>query len=192
MTDNRYLISINKVDDDKRIVYSVVYPSMIVDTYGDFTDGDTLRKAAHDFMRDGSPFLVDTMHDESPNGSYVIESYMVEDEKSEYPKDSWVVGIKVENRALWDEVKSGKINGISLSFLARSEPVVAEIDVDKFEIKETKPGGDDNHTHLFWVTRNDDGRIVDGLTSTDNGHSHKIRRGTATEQTNKHGHRLEV
>ncbi|MGQ7174092.1 XkdF-like putative serine protease domain-containing protein, partial [Escherichia sp. R-CC3] len=37
-------------DEEKRLVYGIVYEPDTLDAHGDFTDAETIEKAAHEFM----------------------------------------------------------------------------------------------------------------------------------------------
>ena len=183
-------LRIKRTDEERRIIYAEAYPSNIVDTYGDFTDREELEKCAHKFLAEGLINNVDTMHNEVPNGSFVVESFFAKKNDPDYNEDSWVVGIKITDQETWDKVKSGKLSGLSISILTKADPVVAEIETDVIEFNETYPASD-GHTHLFFMTYNEDGVVNAGRTSTDQGHSHTIRRGTSTEETKGHTHRID-
>jgi hypothetical protein len=56
------------------------------------------------------------------NGVNVVESWIVEDAEKDkqqvfgmdYPKGTWMIMMKVEEDAVWDKVKNGKLNGFSV------------------------------------------------------------------------------
>lgn len=56
------------------------------------------------------------------NGVNVVESWIVEDPEKDkqqvfgmdYPKGTWMIMMKVEEDAVWDKVKNGKLNGFSV------------------------------------------------------------------------------
>lgn len=110
-------IRIVKSDEEKGLIYGVVYEPDTVDTQGDWADGPTIERAAHDFLIKGKVRMVDTMHDYSPIDGGVVESFIKNGEAKNYPdaKDgSWLVAIKPDDMTKM-KVKSGEYRGISLS-----------------------------------------------------------------------------
>lgn len=108
-------------DDEKRLLYGVVYAPDEVDSHGDQADADTIEEAAHGFM--AAP-LVGIQHEkEAP--ARVVESYIARQDliigKRVVTKGSWVVAIKVEDDELWGQVKQGAFGGLSLGGYAERE-----------------------------------------------------------------------
>ena len=110
-------VPIAKIDDEKRMVYGVVYSPDEKDTQGDWTTAAEIEKAAYDFMRNLSLHNVDKSHSWTPEGAYVAESWIIrkgdglfQDEKP----GSWAVGIRIEKPELWQEVKKGDIAALSM------------------------------------------------------------------------------
>ena len=117
-------IRIEKTDGEKRMVYGIVYAPDELDSDGDYTDGDEIEKAAHEFMIEGrSAFSVDKQHDYNPEYGYVAESWIVKDSDPLFPEDAgaWAVGIKVVDDETWEQIKKGEITGISMAGNARFE-----------------------------------------------------------------------
>jgi hypothetical protein len=56
------------------------------------------------------------------NGVSVVESWIVDDPAKDkqqvfgmnYPKGTWMISIKIEDDAIWQKVKDGKLNGFSV------------------------------------------------------------------------------
>lgn len=56
------------------------------------------------------------------NGVSVVESWIVDDPKKDkqqvfgmdYPKGTWMISMKIEDDAIWEKVKNGKLNGFSV------------------------------------------------------------------------------
>jgi len=100
-----------------------------------FSEG-TIRKAAELFLIKGNQNNATLEHSEELNGLSIVESWIVEDkeyDKSrayglEYPIGTWVVMMKVNNKAIWDEyVKEGKVKGFSIEgWFAQRESVNLE------------------------------------------------------------------
>lgn len=184
-----HFVRIKKIDEEKRIVYGEVYAPNVLDTYGDFMTAEDIELMAHRFMKLANmQQAIDTNHDEQPNGSYPVESFIAREGDPEYTPGSWVLGTKIEDDNLWADIKKGEINGYSFQALVRKLAVVVNIDMtpDNFGVTEEADG----HFHFFWVEFDDDGRVKKGRTSEDEGHYHEIKRGTATEKADGHAHRI--
>lgn len=183
------LKSIDALDEEKQIIYSEVYAPMQLDTYGDAMLPDDIEKMAHEFLTNNDlTKVVDTNHDNIANGSYIIESFIARKDDPNFTEGAWVVGIKVPDSLVWKKVKRGELSGLSMEALVYKVPAVADIEVDLEKISQTEEA--ENHTHLFYVEYTPDGVVAGGRTSTDMGHSHEIKAGTATEPTNGHAHRI--
>ena len=96
----------------------------------------TIRKAAELFLIKGNQNNATLEHSEELNGLSIVESWIVEDQQYdksrayglEYPVGTWVVMMKVNNKAIWDEyVKEGKVKGFSIEgWFAQRESVNLE------------------------------------------------------------------
>jgi len=116
-------------DDDKRLVYGIVYEPDVVDTQGDYTDSIEIEKGAHRFME----FYQDIgeAHFVTSPDIKLVESYIapadfditnpITKELQKVQKGSWVIVVKVYNDKVWDEVKDGKLTGFSFEGTARGE-----------------------------------------------------------------------
>lgn len=110
-------IPILKVDEDKRLVYGIVYSPDEVDSQGDTMSGGDIIEMSYNFMKSERNTQIDKDHNEKPNEGFVAESWIVKGGDSVFPKEktgSWAVGIKVESNETWKLVKSGKISGLSI------------------------------------------------------------------------------
>jgi len=180
---------IKKTDDDRRIIYAEVYAPYTLDTYGDMMLPEDIELMAHRFLQiKDLHSTVDTNHDNIPNGSYPIESFIARKGDPDFTEGAWVVGTKVVDDEIWARVKSGELNGYSMQSIVRMVPAVAEVQValDSVGITEESEG----HKHWFYVQLDDEGRVKGGRTSNDMGHVHEIKKGTATEMSYSHAHRF--
>ena len=120
------------IDEEKRIV---VGPAMVPDLrifrkdskgnpYYVYFSAETIKMIAEKYMRNKYIDNNDQMHDgKAVKDVYVIESWIkesAEDKSSMYgfgdmPINTWFVSMKVKNPAIWDKVKSGQLNGFSVS-----------------------------------------------------------------------------
>jgi hypothetical protein len=128
---NQQRIEFAEVDKEKRIVLG---PALIPDKpiYRKNDDGEefyvyfskaTVRKAMEMFMSFGNQNNMTLEHEHNIRGLSVVESWLVEDDEHDkskkygldVPKGTWMVSIKVNNEAIWNEyVKSGKVKGFSI------------------------------------------------------------------------------
>lgn len=179
---------VKKVDEDKQIVFGEVYAPHVIDTYGEMMLPDDIEIMAYRFMEMSHlRRSIDTGHDEISNGSYPIESFIAREGDPDYTPGAWVLGVKVVDENVWASVKKGELNGFSFQAMVRKLPAVVELTVTRDNFGETEQV--ESHSHLYFVELNDDGKVVRGRTTSDNGHSHVIVSGTATEPTNGHAHR---
>lgn len=107
-----------KSDEEKQMVYGIVYAPDQLDTQGHFTDAATIEKMAYDFMKNGRNGNIDIHHNYNPINGFVAESWIIKGNDPVFPDEpvgSWAVGIKVEDETIWEDIKKGKIAGISLA-----------------------------------------------------------------------------
>lgn len=85
---------------------------------------DTIEKSAQRFFKNGYQGNISLQHEVPVDSVYVFESYIVDKERGISPKDldlpdgSWCVSMKVEDKALWDKIKTtGLLNGFSIETL---------------------------------------------------------------------------
>lgn len=129
-------VSISKTDEEKRLVYCIVYSPDEVDAHGDAMKAEEIEKAAHHFLFEGRTDQVDKQHDEEPDEGRVVESYIIGKNDANFPDDpagSWAVVIKVLDDDTWEEVKKGDITGVSLQGMCTTEQ--PEQDAEKNLIK---------------------------------------------------------
>ena len=128
-------IDIAKTDDDKRLVFGIVYSPGEIDSQGDITDAAEIEKAAYAFLKtsrtgDG----VDKYHTfTAESGAFVAESWLVRKGDPVFldqPEGSWAVAIKIDDDDLWSAVKSGEIGGLSMGGRADVEQVEKSVDID--------------------------------------------------------------
>ena len=121
-----------QADDEKRIVLG---PAMIPDQkifrkdnmgnpYYVFFSPETIKMIAEKYMRNKYTDNNDQMHDgKAVKDVYVVESWIKEDENDkstkygygDLPVGTWFVSMKVKNDDTWNKVKSGVLNGFSVS-----------------------------------------------------------------------------
>ena len=111
-------ISFKKSDDEKGIVYGIVYSPEQKDTDGDFASADEIIKAAYSFMKERNTTNVDKQHSFENVEAFVAESWIVKEGDPVFPDEpvgSWAVAIKLESDELKKAVKDGDIAGLSMA-----------------------------------------------------------------------------
>lgn len=122
-------IDIAKTDEEKQLVYGVVYAPDEADAHGDAMTKAEIEKAAHNFLAKARTSNVDTQHDFQADDGLIVESAVLKKDDDFYPggkEGSWVVAIKVTNEDTWEAVKKGDLKGISLAGKAVAEEVEKE------------------------------------------------------------------
>lgn len=120
------IVSIKKIDEEKRIVYGIVYSPEETDSQGDVASAQEIEKAAYAFMKNSRTKKVDKDHDEVPDEGYVAEIWITKEVDALFPEDpqgSWAVGIKVEKDDTWQAIKKGEITGFSMMGRAVADQV---------------------------------------------------------------------
>lgn len=111
-------IAFKKSDDEKGIVYGIVYAPEQIDTDGDFASSDEIIKASYTFMKERNTTNVDKQHSFENVDAFVAESWIVKEGDPVFPDEpvgSWAVAIKLESEELKKAVKDGDIAGLSMA-----------------------------------------------------------------------------
>lgn len=117
--------------DDKKM--ELLGPAMIPDMeiyrkdpdtgaeYNVYFSKETIRQIAQVFFKKQFNNNVNLAHTDIPAHSYIFQSYIVDEEKGinspkgmKVPDGSWIVGMKVTDKEVWNDVKSGKVKGFSV------------------------------------------------------------------------------
>lgn len=76
------------------------------------------------FMKNGLTRSMNVEHDAKQNAnSFIFQSFIVDDKikapeiLGAVPLGSWVIGVQVEDKKLWEDIKAGKRNGFSIEGL---------------------------------------------------------------------------
>lgn len=176
------MLRIRKIDEHQQIVEGEVYSPGSIDTHGDTMTAEEIAKMAHRFLQNVSlSKSIDAMHDNVPKDAYPVESFIARAGDPDYTAGAWVLAVKVVDPILWQAVKSGEINGYSFEAYVTKTNTVVMVETVPLSLGVTEPDPEDGHVHYFAVKIDDEGKVVDGNTSTTNGHSHQVLRGTATQ-----------
>lgn len=112
-------VRIAKVDDEKHLVYGVVYAPDDADAHDDFATAEEIEKAAHNFLaKSNTQKAVDTQHNLVPeDGVTIVESAIIKGKHSILtgePDGTWFIVTKIDNEEIWKSVKDGTYTGYSL------------------------------------------------------------------------------
>lgn len=114
------------LDDEKM---ELLGPAMIPDQlifrrnedgyeYNVFFSKDTIRSISQSFFKGGFQSNMNIEHSNVNAESYVFQSMIVDTAKGislmDYPDGTWVVGVKVLNKQVWNDIKEGKRKGFSV------------------------------------------------------------------------------
>lgn len=184
-------LSIKKSDSasHQQMVWGEVYAPNRPDVDGEFMTAEEIQKMAHGFVRKGRLSQIDVQHDnKTVPGVQVIESFIARKGDPDFIEGAWVVGVHIDDAATWQQVLEGKINGFSMEALVTKEDVEVELEIPPVVMGKTSK--DEDHEHQFFVTYDEDGKFLGGVTDEVNGHKHLIRAGTITEKASDHQHRF--
>jgi hypothetical protein len=174
---------------EQQLVYSEVYAPDRPDTDGEYMDAETILKMAHDFAKNLRFDQIDVEHDgKAREGCCVVESFIARKGDPDFIEGSWVVGVHVGDDELWQKVKKGEINGFSVEALVAKDEEEVEIEIPPVVTGSTSKSED--HEHQFFVSYDENGEFLGGVTDEVNGHRHRIVKGTVTETSNEHSHRF--
>lgn len=137
-------VFINKEDEEKQLVYGVVYEPEVEDAHGDVMTAAEIEKAAHGFVKDARN--IDTQHDFESGVGEVVESYIAPTDfeigEHEIAKGSWVLVTKASD-GIWEDVKKGEITGYSMAGTAET------IEKEQEEKPVSKSEGDEEMKGFF-------------------------------------------
>lgn len=114
-------VPIVKADDDKRIVYGLVLEPYTIDSQEDWETPEDIEEAAHNFM--GMWREQGTEHVTKNEAIFPIESYIApldmiwespDGSEQFIKKGSWILGSKVNDYSVWQDVKAGILTGFSV------------------------------------------------------------------------------
>ena len=85
-------------------------------------DEATIYQCAHLFLKKNLQHAHTIEHEFAITGCTVVESWIIEDSTSDkaaamgfsLPKGTWMLGVKVDDEQVWNDVKAGTIKGFSI------------------------------------------------------------------------------
>ena len=115
-------IPIIKSETEERIVSGIVYEPGELDTDGDFSNEEEIRKAAYDFMERVQTFKVNHQGEEVQVA--ILENYIAPQDLTisgqPVKKGTWLMTTRVLEDKIWDKIKKGEITGYSMAGYAMS------------------------------------------------------------------------
>jgi Putative phage serine protease XkdF len=180
---------VKRSDDLKKIVYAEVYAPSRIDAQNEFMVAEDIETMAHRFMGLKLDETIDVRHNGIAICAHPVESFIARKGDPDYTDGAWVLGIKIDDDSVWEEIKNGKLNGFSFQSLVKHHDV--EVDVVLIRDHSGLTEKTDGHDHIYFVSLDDNGNIVAGGTSkAEDGHYHRILKGSRTAETDGHSHRF--
>ncbi len=112
-------------NDDEHYVLGIVLEPDVVDAQQDIYSADEVRDAAHKYLAEFQNRGL--MHKEIVNGKVdLLESYLAPADftigDQHVKKGTWVMAVRVKDKKLWDECKTGGLTGFSIGGSANRKP----------------------------------------------------------------------
>jgi len=108
--------------DEKQFVLGVVTEPLYMDAEGDIMTPEAIEDMAHRYLKERRHIGI--IHQEFAD-AYLVESYIAridfELNGELVKKGSWIIGVIIENKDLWDAVKIGLINGFSVGGFSKEK-----------------------------------------------------------------------
>jgi len=108
--------------EEERIVSGIVYEPGELDTDGDYSNEEEIRKAAYDFMERVQTFKVNHQGEEIQVA--ILENYIAPQDLTisgqPVKKGTWLITTRVLEDETWDKIKKGEITGYSMAGYAVS------------------------------------------------------------------------
>lgn len=141
-------VEFKSIDDEKRIVVglALVPDKEIYRRKGDYEfnvifSKDTVRKASHLYLKSLKNNEATLEHEKKATGLSVVESWIVEDVKNDKAnlynlnavEGAWCVIMKVDDDAVWKDVKAGTYQGFSIEGIFSDRKIEASAEVELTE-----------------------------------------------------------
>lgn len=176
----------------EQIAFAEVLVPNVPNVFGDYWTPEAVRQAAYMFMERG--FQIDVEHDnvDVSDRVHVVETFVARTGDPDFIEGAWVVGVRITDAGMWQDVLDGKLNGFSYQALVQFVSAVLQSNDDGVRQGVTEPDPYDGHTHEFMVMVDEANRPVSGGTTETDGHAHVIRTHTVTEEAEGHVHRFNL
>lgn len=179
--------------DYKRVVFSEILIPDTPNAYGDISSAAAIEEFAYQFAMQG--YGIDVNHDNvnvMGGKAVVVETFIARAGDPDFIVGSWVVGMKILDDNLWQEIVKGNINGYSYEAMCYMQEVIIQNKRNRTVSGTTEPDLQDGHTHTYVAVLDALNRPITGSTGVTDGHSHKITSHTYTDASDSHRHRYQV
>lgn len=126
-------VRIAKSDEERGILYGIVYSPDEVDAQGDFATAGEIENAAYRFMKSANTANVDLEHNQKKAPAFVAESWLVKKGDPIFPDEkpgAWAVAVKLEADDLKEAVRKGEITGFSMGGSGQRVEVEKSVDAE--------------------------------------------------------------
>ena len=105
------------------VAYGIVYSPYEMDSQGEWSDEEEIKKAAWRFMQNKNIANIDKEHSFLNEKAFVCESWIIKsyDDIFSHSVGAWAVGIKINDEELKELIIKGEITGLSMAGLAKKE-----------------------------------------------------------------------
>lgn len=182
ISNNHVEFSVAHIDETRRIIFGEVYAPNKIDAYGWFMEPHEVEKMAHKFMRLDLSKVIDTDHDNVPNGSYPVQSFIARPGDPQFTEGAWVLGVKITDESLWQRVVNGELNAFSMEIYVKKTPAVVQYETVTKQVGYTEDH--DDHRHYYYAEIDPTtGRVIGGRTNIVNGHFHDLSVNSVTDES---------
>lgn len=146
-------IEFKEIDAKKNLILgAVLIPDMLIDRKSNdgeifqiYLSGETITKVAHKYMQQGNQSNITLQHKSDVKGVTVVETWLKEDavhDKSvkygfDYPLNTWLVSMKVEDDTIKQKIISGEIKGFSIEGIFKEAEEKLTLNQEQMEYKQT-------------------------------------------------------
>ena len=154
LSKEQHKVEFKTIDNEKRVIVglALVPNKLIYRRRGDYEynitfSEETVRKASELYLKRLKNNNATLEHEEFTSGVSVIESWIVEDPSKDKTalyglnavKGAWAVTMKIDNDAVWNDVKEGKYLGLSIEGIfsdKKEEMSIEEPSIDQMTEEE--------------------------------------------------------
>lgn len=145
-------VKLAEVNNEKRMLYgAALIPNKEIlridaemNEYYIVFDEPTIYECAHLFLKKNLQHAHTIEHQYAITGCTVVESWIIQDSQSDkatamgfdLPAGTWMLGVKVDDDAVWNEVKSGAIKGFSIEGMFNEVEAQLTSNVESLLLKE--------------------------------------------------------
>ncbi len=129
LSKDKEKLQLKVVDEEKRILLgAALIPNKAImrikdgEEYHIYFSKKTVRQASELFLKNGFQSKTTLEHEVISDGNTVVESWIVDNKELDksffygldVPVGTWMIGMKIDNDAVWDKVKAGTYKGFSI------------------------------------------------------------------------------